>query len=729
MKPEKGRVTYGERAFHQDAMEAMKGDIVRALIETITNSDDAYADKNGKIRVEIEHRRGGPWSVVTRDRASGMSAKKMREAFANLGGRTSGFELGERVRGNLGRGAKDLAAFGTVTFESICDDKYSKLILDRTGEYVLDPQDKKADAEIREALGISRGNGTVVTIDVAPNVTRPQYAKLARRLSMHYQLRDILSDPRRDVMLVNADDDKGVTLRYNYPSLPVVYQGELTVQGYPEASAAVTIYRNEERYDDPASDETRPAGLLVKGRRAIYENTLFRYESNPAAGWFSGRIECPYIDQLAAEYDKRLEAHERQNELNPQPIITRRRDGLQSAHPFYRALAAAVEGPLGDLVREEEKKAKESSGHESSRMRRTLDSLGRDLARLIDEDLRELEEEGLVGVGEPGSSVPPIRIIPEQVVVYMGEEKTLSVQVRADLGATEVEVEVDPEGVIGLVSGTRAALSPHKRKPTELLVGQIRIQPLVEGRETLLSVKCGSHSAVALVEVRQERVEVEIPEPETLQFERDSYRVASGKKRTLRVLAPLELVDKEGKDVHVRSSDPGVVVLAGGKTTLGLDEEHEFFVAEVAIDPRKLGAKATLTAELGSTTASCNVAVAKDDEGPSIRIQIDDDEAGKYRAVVEKDSGKIVIRIKAGHPAMRRYRGSPPNFKGQESPLFNALVAEIVADQAARMVLERKFPVSATEKLDGARFYAEHYLYLSKYLARCHKVLVAEDAR
>jgi len=54
MKAKHGRVTYGSRAFHQDATEAMAGDIVRAVIETITNSDDAYASKSGKIKIEIE---------------------------------------------------------------------------------------------------------------------------------------------------------------------------------------------------------------------------------------------------------------------------------------------------------------------------------------------------------------------------------------------------------------------------------------------------------------------------------------------------------------------------------------------------------------------------------------------------------------------------------------------------------------------------------------------------
>src|SRR2546426_479865 len=120
------RVSYGPRAFKQDASNAMKGDIVRGLIELITNADDAYGDSTqGKIRVEVEHRRGAPWQVVVRDRAKGMRKARMEEAIGEVGKRTSGFETGARVRGNLGRGAKDVAAFGPVTFESICDGFYS----------------------------------------------------------------------------------------------------------------------------------------------------------------------------------------------------------------------------------------------------------------------------------------------------------------------------------------------------------------------------------------------------------------------------------------------------------------------------------------------------------------------------------------------------------------------------------------------------------------------------
>src|SRR5262245_17707939 len=115
---ESGRINYTGRAFHQDAMEAMRGDIVRGLIELITNCDDAYASltagRRGKIIVEVEHRRNQPWLVTVRDRATGMTAATMKERLGRLGGRSSGFESGESRRGNLGRGAKDLAAFGDL---------------------------------------------------------------------------------------------------------------------------------------------------------------------------------------------------------------------------------------------------------------------------------------------------------------------------------------------------------------------------------------------------------------------------------------------------------------------------------------------------------------------------------------------------------------------------------------------------------------------------------------
>jgi hypothetical protein len=723
MKAKRGRVTYGGRAFHQDAIEAMGGDIVRALIETITNSDDAYGNKSGKIRVEIEHRRGS-WKAITKDRATGMSTSRMEDAIAHLGGRTSGFEDGADVRGNLGRGSKDLAAFGPVDFESICDDEYAHMKLDQDGNYILEPS-RKATSEDRDHLGISRGNGTMVTIN-AENIRCPQHATLVTKLSRHYQLRDIMADSNREVTLVDLNSDTSEILRFSFPELPVVIETNISINGYPDATANLTIFHNAERYDDSPSDPTRPAGILIKGRRAVYENTLFSFENNPHSGWFSGRLVCPYIDDLAMEYDRRLLAHEKREENNNIPIITRRRDGLQRSHPFYKSLATAVETYLGPLIADEEKKSREHISKESPRLRRMLDGLGRDLSKLIDEDLREIDEEGLLGAEIPGSYLPPIRLIPEEVVLYMGEDKTVSVMVVPELCGDYVVAQCEPGGVVEILDGASVSLAPHKRRP-DLLAGQLHIHPLLED-QTLLTVKCGNYSAVAILEVRPVRETIEVnPEPvDHFQFERDNYRIAWTRKKTIKILAPLDDIAEYGVEVVISSSDPGVVIRKG-KVQFVLNEEVEHYTAEVVVEARTLSSQATLTAKLGDINTTCKVIVTKDEEGPSLKIMIVDEQTGNYRAIVEREGSQTIIKVMGQHPIMKRYRGPAPDFPGNDLPTTKLIIAEIVADQAARMILEKKFPTSIThEQIDADRFYFEHYRYMTKYLTRCHRALLSD---
>jgi hypothetical protein len=700
----------------------MKSDIVRALIETLTNSDDAYGEATGKIRVEVEHRHG-PWSVITRDRAKGMTAERMKEAIEGLGGRTSGFESGEDVRGNLGRGAKDLAAFGEVHFESVCEGRYARMILEETGDTRL--AERSATKEDRERLGIPRGNGTVVTMHVRENIRCPRHAKLKEKLSTHFQLRDILSDPRREVTLVEGNRGSSETLRYSYPALAVAYSEELSIDGYPEATAVLTVYRNPERFDDPPSHAGRPGGLLLKGRRAIYENTYFRFENNPYAGWFSGTVECRHIDELASEYDRRFLAREPQESSNNVPIITRNRDGLEHNHPFYKALATAVEGPLGELVTAEEERARGEGVHETARLRRALDVLGRDLARLIDEDLREIDEEGLSP--EQGGEAPPLRLVPEQVIAYMGEDKTVTVQVRVDLEAVEAVAEVEPGGVVELVDGPTVILAPHRRRP-DLLTGQVHLRPLVPDADTLLTLSCEGHTAVALIETRPqaEIIEIEVAPPEDLTFERDSYRLTWTKKRKLRVVAPVELVDAEGKNLRVTSSDPGVTVL-GGSFSIEFDDNVEFYSTTVEVEARTLGSRAVLRAELGAASATCNAVVTRDEETPNLHIRFVDEDQGSSRAVVVVEDGQRVMKIMGRHPAMQRYLGPAPEFPHQERSLTQAILAEILAGEATRMVMEKKYPMGRADDLDAAAMYAEHMRYMKKYLARCHRELVPDS--
>ena len=727
MKPKYGHVKYSGRAFHQDATEAMGGDIVRALIETITNSDDAYGDKTGKIRIEIEHRRGGSWKVINRDRATGMSTQRMEEVITSLGSRTSGFELGADVRGNLGRGSKDLAAFGQVVFESIFNEEYAHMTLNPDGDYVLDAP-AKCKQQHRNALGIPRGNGTVVTIFVTENIRCPQHSKLIDKLSKHYQLRDIISDPKREICLVDLNNNQEDLLHYIYPNLPVETETDLVIEEYPEAKAKLILCRNSERYDDPASDPLRPAGILIKGRRAIYENTLFRFETNPFAGWFSGRIICPFIDTLASAYDEKFVAGKQKEASNPIPIITRRRDGLQKNHPFYKALAAQVEKYLEPLISAEEKKSKEQSSTESIQIRKMLDGLGKDLSKLMDEDLRELDEEGLLGSNPDGQDPPTIRIIPQDIVLFMGEEKTISVIVNPKKCSKDsnISIKTDPEGVIYITGENPIKLSQHQTR-ADLLSGQIHLRPLLEG-QTLIMVTCNGYSDAAIVEVRPERIiEVASELPvDSLQFEHENYRIAWTRKKKIKILAPLDLIAKYGTCFKVSSSNRGIVIRKGN-VDLCLDEELEQYFSEIVVEARELSSTGTLSAVLGDQKATCKVMVTKEEEGPSLSIRIVDEEAGNFRAIVATENNQTVIKVMGRHPIMKRYRGPAPSYPGDNLPITKLLLAEIVADQVSRIILEKKYPNSINiEQLDAARFYVEHYRYMSKYLPRCHNILLSD---
>lgn len=728
-----GTVQYSGRAFHQDATDAMRGDIVRGLIELITNSDDAYAalddGRCGKIIIEVEHRRNQPWKVVVRDRALGMTAETMEQRLTQLGGRTSGFESGQDRRGNLGRGAKDLAAFGDVTFSSIHDGRFSQLILRANSTWEL--FEREATPYDRETLGVRRGNGTVVEVQVADSIRCPRHETLKRRLASHFQLRDILSDTARRVELVNLNDGSQDRLTYQYPDLPVVFEEDIDIPGYEGVTAHLVIWRHPSRYDEGPDDTGRPNGILIKGQRAIYDNTLFGFEGDVHAGWFSGKLVCPHIDWLAREYDDRLDEYRLQDPKNPVPIISRRRDGLNTNHPFVDGLKEAVEGPLAILVAEEAERARREAGNiESGETRAALDRLAREVSRLVNEELQEIEADELPpygGAGEP----PLITIVPGEAFAYMGEDRTLTIAVRNEGVSVgdEVHIEVDPGGVAELLTPTVSLNASNRRE--DILVGQIRLRPLLSGEVTVVTARMTDRYGEALVEVKPARdvIEEEIVPPETLEFERPSYRVGWYRKKELVIAAPAELVAEQGNSVRVSSSDPGVVARTQD-VELEYDDSVEFYRASVQVEARVLNAKSVITARLEGAVATTHVAVTRKEESPGFRVQLVDEEWGNYRAIIEAEpletGGEIqIIKIAGRHPAIKPYLGEES--EGQNTPACRTLIAEAAADVTARFVVNKLYYLRRTiEPFDSERIYREHYKRVSRFLPKFLRLLVGE---
>lgn len=721
-KSERGQVEYTARAFRQDAEDAMRGNIIRGLVELITNADDAYAHvkpRLGRIRVEVEHRRGKPWKVVVRDRATGMNKRELKERIVKLGERTSGFETGQAVRGNRGRGAKDLAAFGKVVFEAIKDDRYAQLVLEQTGAFELFDDVPATEAD-RKRLGIQRGDGTVVTVEVAPNIRCPRHENLRDQLTRDYRLRFVTTDPTREVVLVNLTNPRETDrLRFEVDdaSLDTLFDDDIPIGGYPEAQAHLTVRRLSQPSDCSSTDPARLSGILIRGRRTVYDNTLFAYESNPFALRFRGNLDCPFIDDLANKYDDRADAGGRADESNPIPIISRKRDGLAVEHPFVRAATEACEEILKELVQGEERREQdETRTAVNEQMRRALSRVAHDAARFLQEGLREIEEE------EPpvlrGLGTRPLQIVPPAVVLTVGEEKVLSIlAAEAGLdGETRVSVAADPSGVVEILDGSTVDLRPHRTRQG-ILSGQVRLLALLAG-ETRLACTIAGREELAVLSVRPAANQPpEPPEPpESIEFERPRYTVRWNKRKLLSIRAPGGLVREGGNSVQVKSDNPGVVV-RGGVITLSPATAGEWWEGSVKVEGRELGSKATLTAALGSGVSHCRVAVEeKDDILPDLRIEpVHEGEGATYRALFHPPyptpDDPLTLRIMTKHAGIRAVLGD--NWEGQDKPEWKALLVEIVTDAVVRRLMERKYP-KGVDLPDAQEFYSIMYSYSTR---------------
>ena len=196
----------------------MGKDLIRALVELVTNADDSYDDAEhfGPIEIEAEHFRRGEFSrVVVRDHASGMSPDDVANRLIPAGKRASGHAEGRKRRGLHGRGAKDVSIFGRAVFKTINAGNYTEVEFDRSQNYVIKVMRQAEDRDFRN-IGLAVGSsGTEVTIFVRrTDHNVPQHRTLVDRLSHQIQLRDILRN--REISLTLKDLGKGAVERLEY---------------------------------------------------------------------------------------------------------------------------------------------------------------------------------------------------------------------------------------------------------------------------------------------------------------------------------------------------------------------------------------------------------------------------------------------------------------------------------------------------------------------------------
>ena len=537
------KLTVDSRYLQQNARHAIR-DIYDAIVELVTNSDDAYAraGTHGRIDIEIERRRGESTSPLRiRDFAGGLTRDDMDKKLSGLGNsHHSGLAEGGDVRGTNSRGAKDVAALGLVTFQSVsADGQYAWSQVTTRGEF-RGPTSQQANAALRRQIGIPNGTGTLVSIDVEPSVPIPQHETLAKNLSMMVPLRDILSGADREVVLRDLTQDRDDAIRYHIPEGTERVDETIKIPGYPGTQAKLVIKRAKKPLENKGKHWQ--GGIIIKSRRAIHEATLFAQEfaNDPHAAFFFGKLRCEYIDDLWIDFDKRMEDGLPPDSKNPCPIIDpNRQGGLRRDHPFFKVLQQEVLKRLRPLVEEErQREASQRAEVENRETRRQLNELEKIASKFMEDHQEEETDRDNPTDQEGGRKPLDFRLNPPFAQIVVGHRQRFWLNVSQEkhpelaVGSTaQIERESDA------ISCSRP-LCPFEQHPNQ--EGTLRCIWEVVGerpsKATGIIVRAGSIVADAAIEVLASERD-KYADVRAFQFTHNRYFATQGVQKRVRLLA------------------------------------------------------------------------------------------------------------------------------------------------------------------------------------------------
>ena len=149
---------------------------------------------------------------------------------------------------------------------------------------------------------------------------------------------------------------------------------------------------------------------------------------------------------------------------------------------------------------------------------------------------------------------------------------------------------------------------------------------------------------------------------------------------------------------------------------------------------RQLKAKGIITGRVeGFDPARIQVIVEEREHlsGVKLRFEPVEDDFGWVRYKWD-DKDPYLLKIGAKHPSIRRYLGvaTEQGYPGIDSPLYHAVLAEIIAEALAFYLLDKQFKREGQAgMLDYASTDAYYHRHFSEFLAITHKTLIAEPLR
>ena len=700
-------------------------DIFDVIVELVTNADDRYQilKIKGCIEIEVRRQRGGKGSILrVRDYADGMSSEQMDKKLQGYGQRVSGLEQGLNVRGTNSRGAKDIAALGLASFQSIPGDGF---LHQCDIHHQFTPyQSEKLTARHRKDIGIEGGTGTLVTVRLDPGIKVPQHDKFIKDISNLVMLREIFSDPDRTIIV--RDLNQNTKDRMHAAVIAGTDKTKVTfdVPGYPKATAKLVVKRAHKQFPRERN-RFRTGGIIIKARHAIHEATLFdsRLETDPNAVWFYGKLTCPYIDQLWNDYDDAIERQEENAANNPFPIADPlRKTGLVREHPFVEALFGEVLKRLRPLVEDERKQAESQKATvESKETRKRLNKLESAAAKFMDDKQEDDESSRDPNKDDQSTKLQDkgYTLNPPFAQLVCGHSIKVWLNIRQDAfpefqAGSDVRIKCLTDEIS--TSKSICGLEAHPTQENVLrAVWKVTAQKVTQ--TTGIRVRIGSIVEEIAFEVFSSEAD-KYKHVTSLQFSKNQYHVTTNNKRkSVDLRAPNSLVPVATVfDLDCSSNDFEIT----GKRTLKPSKVTGIAQCRFSVRTKRSGVSADLVAKVNGQEAIVRL-VSVEPKGSGITIKLEDIDLVNQRYRWRNN----VLEIAARHSSLRRYLGEQAaGFPGQEKQHFRVLLAEIVADAVCSKTLEKREASGQyeNEDADWNFFYAEHSKLMTEFLPMAHSI-------
>jgi len=701
-----GDLQYTARAFKQDAEDAMKGDVVRALIELITNADDAYNSKGGSIQIRLT-KAESPYQVKisVHDKATGLDAGGLEKAFARLGDINKKFVGDMGTRGLFGRGAKDVAALGKARFISIRAGKFSSLEIDPVkAKFNMEDIDEiPTKSAYDECLLKENESGLTAELFVSTIHRIPSATDMVNKLQSHVQLRDLLN--RNQVFYFDERAKLEVKLNGLVPNGKKIIDQELTIPEYKHP-VKIEIYRLPVK-ETSTLDEYSTHGLVVSGRGAAYENSFLHLSKRPEAGWFCGRLDAPEIHDLARSID----TDKNQNKLNPTRIVSRQRDGLVRNHPYFRALGSEVEKvlkPLFDAMADEEGAQRK----EGDKLRKRFDALSQVLANTLQEILDEADAGEIPTSSDDAGNIFSLEIIPPRRIIKIGDTVSLTVRAPESLDVELIKFGLSSESTsFGIVDTEKTPWNKHPRLP--VLQNTVRVFAKSRGTGVLSASSGDMRAECELISVAFEPTTE--TEPDFLIFDPGQVKVAPTKAKNLILRGPLEFV---GEVVDVQSSNNGLIVPSQVRFKSSKSgKSAEILIRAVAgVDE----GEAIVTAKIEDELADCSVEILESsrNKNPKIKIEVVGNDNPPRRVDTLPEDGQLVIRIYGRHRSISKVLGksTPDGFENETMPAAQASIVEIVAQQLSIYAVERDSEKNPDRYPDAPSIFFKQQEFIPRFI-------------